>query len=688
MERRPARSGLSRPSLRGNASHHTAPADVSCTAVSNVRITDRAIEETVLLDFLVENAGIRRVSFLLPASMADARLSAPMLREKRVDEVADQPGWVRFSLELQDEIMGRFRVLLESDRLLTDGSHAAPIPLVETGRTDRRYVALENVGRDEVLVERLDSLELLSPRQREWPILISMLGGGAPEAYLVRGEGAEPSLIFGTTRRSAVQTAGARIGLAQATLMLDEHGAFRAVQTFRVDNQTEQYLEIQLPASAALWSASVAGAPIKPIDVAGQPNRVRLPLVRTALGDLDFEVVIKYGGSMDGLGAVDFPLVRTVNINVEMSQVRLFLPEDRLWFGFGGTMRLSEDAGDLEAGYLAYQTRTMQQLLETSRDANVWAKLRASSSLKSLAADVGRQVDAQSLNIAVQQERAAQVAILELAQRQIEEVDSSSEVQTMTDNRRRLNELYEGQRGARARNVVQDLHNFESQIQVQTGITVDEVGRFDSDWIVANELAGETLPMLGEVFKQTEEAGAVPRVDIADRFAPPPGGPPRGGPPPGTPGSGLSRGMGPPVPADRRMQVGAELAENKAPADQERLGRYRQQLADREKETAAVVGQTATRSAGTGGRGFSADAGLGLRSLDVELPTRGREYQFTTPRGEVEITARSLPRSLVRIAVRLALVGLGLILAVALFRVARSWYDRGIDRRWSIRARC
>jgi hypothetical protein len=36
----------------------------------------------------------------------------------------------------------------------------------------------------------------------------------------------------------------------------------------------------------------------------------------------------------------------------------------------------------------------------------------------------------------------------------------------------------------------------------------------------------------------------------------------------------------------------------------------------------------------------------GLASLDVRLPERGRLYSFTTPRGDVEITARSVPQKL------------------------------------------
>ena len=37
------------------------------------------------------------------------------------------------------------------------------------------------------------------------------------------------------------------------------------------------------------------------------------------------------------------------------------------------------------------------------------------------------------------------------------------------------------------------------------------------------------------------------------------------------------------------------------------------------------------------------DMAAGLASLDVAIPQRGRMYRFTTPRGDLEITARSIP---------------------------------------------
>ena len=91
-----------------------------CDTISNVRVTDRAIEETILLDFTIRNAGVRELSFLLPAGMAGSRISVPMLRQKTVEPVSKEAGApLRVRIELQDEVMDQLRVLVENDRLLT-----------------------------------------------------------------------------------------------------------------------------------------------------------------------------------------------------------------------------------------------------------------------------------------------------------------------------------------------------------------------------------------------------------------------------------------------------------------------------------------------------------------------------------------------------------------------------------------
>jgi hypothetical protein len=87
---------------------------------------------------------------------------------------------------------------------------------------------------------------------------------------------------------------------------------------------------------------------------------------------------------------------------------------------------------------------------------------------------------------------------------------------------------------------------------------------------------------------------------------------------------------------------------------------------------------------GVGGPGPGIGTALptGLASLDVALPTRGVTYCFTTPGGEVEITARAVPNDLVRTLTTAALTLVALVAALLLIRVVRrgafAWLARPI----------
>ena len=377
---------------------------IEVRTITNVRFTDRSIEETILADFSIRDAGVAELNLLLPERLRDARFQVPMLRQKIVappdaDPVPD--GLVHVRLILQAEQIGDLRLLVLNSRGLGDGRHEAAVPVVRTGTTQASYITLEAGGRDEVVVAASENCEPLNRESVAWTYLAGMLQGGQlDQAFLVSGEATTATLALKTQRREQVETVDARIGLAEAILLLDEAGNYRGRQTFHVASGTERYLEIELPDSAQLWTAHVAGSAVKPAVPAGTrgTRQIDIPLIKTAAGDRDYEVVLHYGGSLvraGGWSAVEVPLIRTVNVAVERSQVELRVPESLSWFDFGGTMRRTGDEGDMFANLLAYKVEQMKMFMEQIESASYvgskrlksdrYAEARARSNLKLLA---------------------------------------------------------------------------------------------------------------------------------------------------------------------------------------------------------------------------------------------------------------------------------------------------------------
>ncbi|MFH1921663.1 MAG: hypothetical protein ABIP48_17500, partial [Planctomycetota bacterium] len=707
-----------RPDYRGTLQLSFREPAVTCDTVTNVRVTDRALEETLLLNFTIEQAGIRELEFLLPRWMAQSRIQVPMLRQKTIepaDEKDESP--LRVRLELQDDVMGQLRVLVENDRVLTAEAHTVPIPVVRTGRTLRQAVALQSAGRDEVVVDhgQLAGLEPIRRGQSGWESLQDVLGG-ITEAYQVVLGAEAPRLVFQTKKREALQTTGARIGLAETNLVLDPTGAYRAEQIYRLDNTTEQFLVIELPEGARLWTALVAGRPAKPTEVPGAKNarQVRIPLVKTAPGDLDYAVVLKYGGKLPEMGGkmpapgtlggaqvpLRFPLVETVNIKVQLSQVRLHLPETYRWFDFGGTMGLVDEEEELTAGFISYQTKQAERLVETMQHAKGHAQERAASNFLQLGVAVRNYHDSSrgiysGYATQLDEEYTKNAAVLERGEQQIQQLEQIT-AEDGTDNRSRLNAYFEEQKTARSRNVVQDLgRNWDVPVEGQVSQEAGKPGQFNEKWLFDNGLLNRPADKKPAAAKRLlSSGGGKPRFEKGKKGAPEAQERFRGGR--FQEGKGASKSEPAPereesaqpqrgvagvavdafgyhdrrqmdaegAASESRRGRGVTIADGSVPMLTETLGeRAGGQLA-------SVDGQVALGEVPALVEG---EAGIptGLASLDVRLPMRGVVYRFTTPGGDAEITARAVDGKLVANLVRAAVVLGAVFVVLVLLRVAR-----------------
>jgi hypothetical protein len=739
---------------------------VACRTVSNAKVTTRSIEETILVEFDIREAGIRQVAMTLPHWMADCRVRAPLLRQKTVTPAGEGAGApIRLLLEFQDEMMGELRILVENDRLLTPDLHEVAIPRVETGRTERQFVALESAGRDEVVVEQAEGLEALGRQQRDWQTLRSRLGDGITQAWTVASGAAEPRLSFRTRERKTVATAGAQVRLVETTLVLDLHGAYRAQVTMKVDNSTEQFLDVQLPAGATLWTARVAGEAVKPIIERGlspsraithasllslpaggkvpspddsaarkgllparatSPTLVRIPLVKTAAGDVAYDVVLGYGGALRPLGLVgrvEFPLLAVRNLSVDRSLVRLLLPEGKDWFDFEGTLGRPADQEALAAGWADFQREQVEQLLGTLRHGSTYEKARSAQNLKQLGMAMEGYRDQFGDYSRPQRELEASRGILEQAQREVEQFDQGVQQTMEVDNRIRMNELVEGQTLSRSRNVVQGFgYNWDAETAAQPRPGDDAAGKtmqLNAQWLDKSQLAnapaggpqgdrgrtatehraGESKP-LGQTELFQDRKGAAPRrqqpeapklkadsaKDAVDELMEREESP---------------KGEKAPESSVRRYQRRLEEQQQvQVPAQIDRDGMLMPGVEGRSDEAfGRPHSGEAARMGGMGGGAMTgqmdldsrldlimgdapatAPTGTGLASLDFILPQRGREYVFTTTGGRLELRGRHVSHRLLwglgHVAVVLAVLGFGWLLVRAVGRGRFRWLGR------------
>ncbi|WP_425615613.1 hypothetical protein NA78x_005542 [Anatilimnocola sp. NA78] len=455
-------------------------ARVNVRTISNVKVTRRAIEETLLLDYYIAEAGIHQLQFLLPDSLKTARIRIPQeesLLQRKTIEPATQngqpmPGWSLVKLMLQEDVTDRLGVIIEHDRLLTDKPQDVAIPQSLTGTTSQRLVVIENAGRDEVVEVKSTALEPLSRQQQAWQDVVRMLGDDShvTQAYLAIGD-AQPALTFQTQQNQQLETAKARIEFARTKLIVDEAGGYLARVQFQVSNSTEQYLDIVLPNNARLWTATVKGLPVKPVEQTPPvEGEMRIPLIKTPAGSGDYEVEIKYGGSLGKLATlrtINFPLIRTRSINIEQSQVQLLLPKTFQWPHFGGTMKQVASEVELEEGFQSYFQKKLSEAKQALQSDDLNTQLRAQANLSGLMQTWQYNSSTRSANNLEQ----SGLAIHNYAELQSAQQDAQAQVQSQlegletNDNRGRLNDAWLSKKVARSKNVVQQLgNNFDGSL--------------------------------------------------------------------------------------------------------------------------------------------------------------------------------------------------------------------------------
>jgi hypothetical protein len=674
-----------RPGCQGTLRLVARKPDVTCDTMSKVRVTDRVVEETVVLTFTVQRAGVREVRFQLPAAMADARIGVKMLRRKTVAPLDERPGSpLLVRVELQEERMDQIHVLVENDRLLAPGaSYDVPIPVVETGRTNRQYAALQRAGRDELEVTMSPGLERLSPQQQQWRAVEAVLGRGITEAYAVNAEA--PRLAFRAVRHEDVQVAGARIGLAYTMLALDANGAYRAATAFLMDNATEQFLQVDLPAGAELWSAVVDNEPVKPVeDTPAVAGRVSIPLVKTAAGERDYAAVLIYGGKMPPLGrlsSVAFPLLRTGNINVERSVVKLCLPESHRWFNFGGT---AERAGEDEVAgrVLSYQAKEIERLTGVLMQADPYAQARAKKALDAALQPMDAALQhfkekfgeypsdsPGRLNVLEELQKSGEVAAK--AKKALGREEPAVEQAGEKSVKLRDLESRQGGGSNRARDVIQGLGGNWEEAQPNAppaDIQQQREGKFNAQWFKGKGFNSPSGARQGGPNAPGGMNGAGGMGGFGGGMNAPGGmGGINGGKGSGQQGGGSGGGF---------FNVEAENPFDDSPAPAHGGGGPAPQRPDDPFGTNAnagaipAVAESAPRS----------EQLAGLAGLDFPLPQRGQVVYFLTPRGDITITAEAISNDLVWKMIYLA-VALAAIVVIsaglrAAFRGSLGWLAR------------
>jgi hypothetical protein len=296
-----------------------------------VSLGDVTTTASAAVDVHIKSGSLSELSIALPAGASVLEVSAPSLREHRVEEVDGHP---RVHMWFTQEMEGDVRVELRWERIAAANEADVPAPMahVEGVDVEQGRIAIEATAAVEVAARQAEGLSPmdLSELPEELvlrstnPILLAFRYAHATPA---------PALSLSVARHREVTLRNASIDEATYTTLVTDDGLAVTTASWTVRNEGAQFLRIALPEGAEVWSARVGGQPETPALASDADESAPVILLGVLRSTEPFVVELTYAtpvARMGLLGRLQVVLARP-ELVVSHAQWQVYLPADARW---------------------------------------------------------------------------------------------------------------------------------------------------------------------------------------------------------------------------------------------------------------------------------------------------------------------------------------------------------------------
>ncbi len=323
---------LEQPDWQVEVNLHRQPARFSVDAVAMVLAADTGLRVSQQIGLNVRQGALKEARVRLPASLPEAVVSGPLLREIRSSVEGDTR---IYHCLFQSAVIDQTTLAFDHDLPLTGGV-SAPFLAVDEAERISRFFVLDNLSAREERVARREQVETVARQILPW----LPEGLSRPQFFRATGEGA---LEVAYTELAATEGNAALVTLAELTTVLRADGERWDTAVYSLVNRTLQFLPLSLPEGAELISVSVSGEPVRADEEMREGRRVRLiPLIQTQPGQraLEARLVWRFRAPPEGLPRrlrLEDP--RLEGLSAERTHWTVWAPPGHTLSGFDGNMR-------------------------------------------------------------------------------------------------------------------------------------------------------------------------------------------------------------------------------------------------------------------------------------------------------------------------------------------------------------
>lgn len=322
MERKRAFS-FKNQSFSGSVAMEALPVRMNSTWVMAARVNEGWVSLSARMQTMLRQGSIDSLSFTLPASIPEARVTSPEIREVTSKIEGDLR---RYNVVFHNSVYDTVEFTADVDIAAVEKTGIA-VPALELDGMERTsgFVLVDNASESEM---RLQPTGLEPARREEIPFLPEL----SQSATLYR---AQPgwSLKIATTHLEKTASRAAFVAWAEITTAFQPDGTEWNRAVYRLQNRSLQFLPVRLPAGAELVGVQVAGQSVRAD--AGQVEKqaaVLIPLIKTQQGDLSYNVEVVYRMTqrkpMGMLTRRSLHDPSLIGITVEKTLWNIWLPEE------------------------------------------------------------------------------------------------------------------------------------------------------------------------------------------------------------------------------------------------------------------------------------------------------------------------------------------------------------------------
>jgi hypothetical protein len=302
---------------------------VNLISVSETLVSGRAL---VRLD--IANAPVKEFRLKIPVTVTNVDITGGNIRRR------DQTGEV-WRVELQNKLRGQHTFMVTWEQARAAKTNApVDVPAVEAVGVERETGSVAILAKPPLQVsEKAKSGELLTVDPRELPEWAAAYATGAKgEQVVLAWRYLRPGWKLAVTPQRFAEAAvlQALVDSARLTTVVADDGQMMTEVSLSVRNNGRQFLEVELPPGAMVWSAFVAGTPVRPTK---QGGKLLLPLEQNAR-DAAMAVEFTYVAAdkfPKRKGSVAFASPK-LDVPLKNARWELLLPPDYEYTDFAGTM--------------------------------------------------------------------------------------------------------------------------------------------------------------------------------------------------------------------------------------------------------------------------------------------------------------------------------------------------------------